>query len=148
MLLNRQKFWPRSRGAKPVKSSSVHEWLLDGVRAGFTRANAQRLLQLEHPHFPIAGFPSPRHVTNRFHYLLCNRIVHREFYLGLGHKVDPVFSAAIAFHSPKLSSVSLYFGDGNALNADVRHRLPNLVHLEGLDDGSDQLHALIPAFTR
>jgi hypothetical protein len=41
----------------------------------------------------------------------------------------------------------LYFGYRDALNADICHRLPDLVHLEGFDDGGDQLHALIRAFT-
>jgi hypothetical protein len=47
-----------------------------------------------------------------------------------------------------LPSVSLYLSNGDPLNADVRHRLPNLVQLEGLDDGGDQLHAFVPAFIR
>jgi hypothetical protein len=41
----------------------------------------------------------------------------------------------------------MYFGYRNALNAYVCNRLPDLVQLEGFDDGGDQLHAFIPAFT-
>src|SRR5271155_1739101 len=48
MLLKRQKCWPRSIAAeaseilvKFYKSAvRIHEWLLDGVRAGFTGSNA------------------------------------------------------------------------------------------------------------
>jgi len=41
----------------------------------------------------------------------------------------------------------MYLGYRDALNADVRNRLPDIVQLEGFDDGGDQLHAFIPAFT-
>src|ERR1700683_1984636 len=41
----------------------------------------------------------------------------------------------------------MHFCDGHSLDADVCNRLPNLVQLEGFDDGGDQLHAFIPAFT-
>src|SRR3984957_5083476 len=48
MLLKLQKFWPRSIAAEASEilvkfyNSAVHnhEWLLDGIRAGFTRSNA------------------------------------------------------------------------------------------------------------
>jgi hypothetical protein len=41
----------------------------------------------------------------------------------------------------------MHLGDRDSLNADVCHRLPNFVNLEWLDDGGDQLHAFVPAFT-
>jgi hypothetical protein len=47
-----------------------------------------------------------------------------------------------------LAAVPVDFRDCNALNANVRHGLADFVQLEGLDDGGDQLHAFIPAFTR
>src|SRR6202047_1021857 len=40
----------------------AHKALLNGVRTGFTRADAQRLLQIQYPHIPVAGFPGPSHV--------------------------------------------------------------------------------------
>ena len=43
-------------------------------------------------------------------------------------------------------AVALYFGYRDALNADICHRLPDLVQLERFDDGGDQLHAFVPAF--
>src|ERR1700733_9694090 len=120
---------------------------LDGVRAGLARANAKRLPQIEYPDLPIAGFPPPGHIANRLHHLFRYRIVHCELNLGLGQKVDPVFRAAVKLCMSVLPPVTMHFGDRHPLSADIRHRLPNFVQLERLDDGGDQLHAFIPAFT-
>jgi hypothetical protein len=63
-------------------------------------------------------------------------------------KIDAVFSASVDLGVAMLPAVPLNFCDGDALNADIRYRLSNLVQLERFDDGGDQLHAFIPAFTR
>ena len=82
--------WPRSIAGEALLADHhrlnvpAHKTLLYGIRTGFTRADAQRLLQIEYPHFSVAGFPGPSHVANRLHHLLRNRIVYRQFDLGLG----------------------------------------------------------------
>src|SRR3981081_3597617 len=85
--------WPRSIAGEALLAKNprfewpAHKKLLNGIRTGFTRADAQRLLQVEDPDLSVAGFPGPRHVTNRLHYLLCNRIVYCQLDLGLRDKV-------------------------------------------------------------
>src|SRR5882757_143718 len=89
----------------------------------------------------------PGYIANRFHHLLGDRIIYRQLDLCLGHKIDAVLRASINLHVSGLASVPVYFGYRDALNADVCNRLPDLIQLEGFDDGGDQLHAFIPAFT-
>src|ERR1700722_20524279 len=58
MLLKRQKFWPRSVAGEAseilaqCQRFAIHfnAYLLDGIRAGFAGAHAQRLFQLAYPH--------------------------------------------------------------------------------------------------
>ena len=82
--------WPRSIAGEALLANNhrfdvhAHKMLLNGIRTGFTRADAQRLLQVKYPDLSVSGFPGPRHVTNRLHHLLRNRIVYRQFDLGLG----------------------------------------------------------------
>jgi hypothetical protein len=119
----------------------------NGVRAGFTGPHPQRLFQFEYPYFSIPGVARPCDVANGLHYLFRDRIVHRNLDLCLGQKVDAGFGTAINLLVPGLAPVTMYFGDRDALNADISNRLPDLVQLEGFDDGGDQLHAFVPAFT-
>jgi hypothetical protein len=37
--------------------------------------------------------------------------------------------------------------DRNPLNSNIRNGLSNFIQLERLDDGGDQLHAFIPAYS-
>src|ERR1017187_8133543 len=119
---------------------------LNGLRPGLAGAHAQRLFKLKHPDFAIACFPHSSHVTNSFDHLFGNRVIDRQFYFRPRQRVDLDRSPAIPFRVPALLPVSINFCNGYTLDADIRHRLPHFVQLEGPDDCGDQLHAFMPAF--
>src|ERR1700723_1656233 len=138
MLLNRYSLAvTRSRG-RPGSN---------GVRSGFTGPHPQRLFQFEYPHFSIPGIAGPGDIANRLHHLLRDRIVYRQLHFGLGQEIDARLSSSIDLRVPTLAAIPMHFGYRDALNADVRNRLPDIVQLERLNDGGDQLHAFVLAFT-
>src|ERR1700730_17847306 len=52
----------RFLGINDVFGVHAHKAIVNGVRTGFARAGAEGLLQIQYPHFPVAGFPGPSHV--------------------------------------------------------------------------------------
>src|SRR6202171_6790480 len=70
----------------------------------------------------------------------------RDLDLQLRQKVHGVFSAAINFRVPLLSSVAFDLGNGQSVNADAGEGVSHLLQLERLDNGHDDLHvAPVPA---
>jgi hypothetical protein len=57
-----------------------------------------------------------------------------------GKKIDDVFGAAIELGVSLLPTEAFHFRDGNALDANRRERLADLVELEWLDDGGNEFH--------
>ena len=68
----------------------------------------------------------------------------RGFDLHFRQEVDDVFRAAIELRVALLAAETLDLGDGDALHADPRQGLADLVELERLDDGGDKLHGDLP----
>ena len=58
----------------------------------------------------------------------------------LRQEVHRVFGAAIDFGVALLPAVAFDLGDGHALDADAEQGVADLLELERLDDGNDQLH--------
>jgi len=72
---------------------------------------------------------------------LLNQIVRDgELDLGLGQEVDDILGAAIELGVAALTAEALDLGHRDALYADVRDGLADIIELEGLDDCCDQLH--------
>ena len=63
--------------------------------------------------------------------------------LDLGQEVDDVLGAAIELGVALLPAEALDLGDGDALHADRRQGLADLVELERLDDGGNQFHDVL-----
>ncbi len=59
------------------------------------------------------------------------------FNLDLWQEVYGVFGATVDLGVTLLAAVTFDFGDGHALNAKVGQGLPDLLQLEGFDDGCD-----------
>ena len=55
-----------------------------------------------------------------------------------------VFGAAVDFRVALLTSVTLDLGDGHSVHANRSQSVADLVELERLDDGHDDLHGFLP----
>jgi hypothetical protein len=159
MLLNRQKFLPRSNAGEASDVLVVQTFLFENihdhaytpylncVRACLACSDAQRLLEFEDPDFAVAGLSGSGHVTNRLHHLFCDRIVDCQLDFRLGQKFDAVLGAPINLCVPMLASVAMNFGNRQALDPNVSDRLPYFINFKGLYHCGDELHAFIPACT-
>jgi hypothetical protein len=78
--------------------------------------------------------------------------VGRHCYLdtNLGQEIHDVFGAPVDFGMAFLPPVAHDLGDGHSGNADRRQGLPDIVQLERLYDGDDELHGrrLLPGPSR
>src|SRR5262249_8461255 len=113
---------------------------LNGVRSGLPGADSLGLLEVEHPDLAVARLSGTGHVAERFQDLFRDRVVHGHFYLRLRQEIVAILRAAVDLGVAMLSSKTLYLGDRDPLNAEVRHRDPDLIQLERLDEGGDELH--------
>ena len=66
------------------------------------------------------------------------------FDLDFRDKVHHIFSTAVDFFMPFLTSVPFNFRDGHTLDADFVQRFFNIIQFKGLDDGFDLFHSLTP----
>src|SRR5580658_3137232 len=96
-----------------------------GRRTGLPGSDTDGLLELADEYAAIAAAARSRDIGDRFEHRLHDRVVHGNFHLGPG---------------PELSLVD--FGDRDALDAQLRYRLPQLVQLERPHDRGDHFHDL------
>ena len=89
-------------------------------------------------------FPSPIlpvcAARNRLHDLFGEAVRDGDLDLDLRKEADVVFRAPVYFRLTLLPAEALHLRDGEALHAERRERLSDVVQLEGLDDGYNQLH--------
>src|SRR5262249_51227116 len=70
-----------------------------------------------------------------------------DFDLDLWQEVHGVFGAAIDFSVALLTAVSLDLGDGQPVHASRSQGIADLIELERLDNGHDDFHGSIPAWS-
>src|SRR5206468_239633 len=101
----------------------------------------------EDEYLAVADLPGIGGLFDRFDHAVEEVIAYRGFHLYFRQEINDVFGAAIELGVPLLPPESLDLRDGDALHADGREGLADLVELERLDDGGYQFHD-VPSLLR
>src|SRR5207244_1589548 len=110
-------------------------------RIGFAGADADNLLKIEHEDLAVADLAGVRRFLDRLDCLLEHLRLDGRLDLHLGQEVDDVLRAAVELGVSFLPTEALHLRHGDALHADRRQGLADLVELEGLDDCGYEFHA-------
>src|SRR5690606_38099323 len=94
--------------------------LLNGVRAGLTRADTNDLIEGADEDLAVTNLAGVCGLADGIHHLLHHGIVERQLNLHLGQKVHHVFGAAIQLRVTLLSAKAFYFRDCHTLHANFR----------------------------
>jgi FkbM family methyltransferase len=112
----------------------------DGGFVLLAGANSNNLLDRGDEDLAVADFPG----AGRFGYRLDTRLRllfgNNDLDLYFGKKIHHVFGAAIELRVALLPAKAFDFGRGHSGNADLGQRFPDIVQLEGFDDGFNLLH--------
>src|SRR5262245_23303819 len=111
---------------------------------GFTRADAERMVDWRDEDFSIADLAGFGGLDDRFDGLVDLRRRNDDLDLDLREEAHGVFGTAVNLGVTFLAPVAFDFGDRHALQPDVGQRLADLLELEGLDDGCDEFHSRTP----
>src|SRR5208282_6353139 len=114
--------------------------LLKGRGIELAGADADRMVEAEHEDLAIADLAGFRRGTDRIDDFV--HLIGRagNFQLDLREEAHGIFGAAIDFGVALLPPIALHLGDGQPLNANLSEGVADVVELEGLDDGHDDLH--------
>src|SRR5579862_77631 len=115
-------------------------FFLDGIRASFTRTDADDILDRNDEDFSVTDAPGLRRLGNRLDDRGDRLVFRDDFKLHLGQEIDDVLGAAVQLCVSLLPTKPFDFTDRDALDADVAQTLLDLVELERLDDGFDLFH--------
>jgi hypothetical protein len=110
-------------------------------RVRFARAYTHDADDVGDEDFAVPNLPRLRCAHDRFHHLIDQLILDRNFDAGLWNEVHDIFRPAIQLGMPTLPAETLDLGDRHARDPDFGERGTHVVQLEGLYDGSDQFHS-------
>src|SRR5206468_3347416 len=114
------------------------------VGVGFARADAHGVLDREHEDLAVADLSGLGRIDDRVNRLVDEVGGDGHLDLDLRQEAHRVFGASVDFGVTFLTSVTLHFGDGQALDADAGQRFADLVELERLYDCHHDLHTASP----
>src|SRR3954468_13372658 len=113
---------------------------LQCVVVGLTGADAHGAIEVVDKDFAVADLAGLGGVTDRGHDLVFDAILDTDLDLELGQEVHGVLGAAINLGMALLAAETFHLGHGHAVDAERGERVANLVELERLDDGDNELH--------
>ena len=101
--------------------------------------DADHLGEIEHENLAVAALPGARHVADRLHHGLEDRVVDRDLDPGARSGIERVLGTAVVLALDVLPETE-HFGHGEPLQAEIGDRTAHVIELERPDDGRDQLH--------
>src|SRR5215211_366932 len=139
------------QAVSPVSSLSFivyFPWIVDWLKsagsqrlgAGLAGTDADRLLDRGDEDLAVADLAGAGGLADRLDRALDQGIVDHHLDLHLGQEAHGVLSAAIDLGLAFLAAEALHFADGQALDAERRQRIADVVQLERLEDGHDHFH--------
>src|SRR5215831_5734586 len=150
-LANAARMNPKARAMSPARESllnvifillsvDIGRWALERGSIGFAGADAHRLVDAQHEDLSVADLAGFGRRGDGLDHLV--DVVGRDcdFDLQLGQETHGILSAAIDLGVTLLTSVSFDLRDGHPVHADPGQGVADLVELEWLDDGHDDLH--------
>src|ERR1700733_4559863 len=111
---------------------------------GLAGANSYGAFDVEHEYLAVADFTRVCRLGDRLDHLVAEFGWYHDLDLHLRQEIHMIFCATVDLSLSLLSAKSLHFRDRETLYAEWRKCLADIVKLEGLDDGHDQLHVAAP----
>ena len=140
--------WAKQKPGRigPSGLEGLHRLLNESerFRVAFAGTDAIGLLDLGDEHLAVTDLAGAGGGLDGFHHAVDQIVVDGDLDLHLGQEVHHVFGTTVDFGLSLLAAEALDFAHGQTLDAQGRQGLANLVELEGLDDGHDQLHLGVP----
>src|SRR4029453_6886700 len=110
------------------------------VASHLAGADAQRLLDAQHPDLAVADRAGAGTVDDRLEHVLDRAALGQDLAPRLGQQLDLVLGAAVDLGVAALAAEAAGVGHGQALDADALPRRLPLFQFERVDDRHDQLH--------
>src|SRR5687767_10327650 len=124
----------------------AHE--LERVVPALTGADAHDLVDRGHPHLPVADLPRGGGLDHGVHHAGGVELADDHLDADLRHEVHLVLRPAVDLGVSPLAAEALDLADGQTGDADQLEGVLDVVQLERLDDGGDELHAPTPSVLR
>jgi hypothetical protein len=110
--------------------------------ARFTGPDPYHLPQVSHEDLAIANLVGVRCLSDRLNGRLNPVVIKGNLYFYLGQKIDDVFSTPIELGMALLPPEALDFGYRQALNANLRNGIPDIIELERFDYCCDEFQRI------
>src|SRR5579884_3510600 len=133
------------RGASAPPSGGWSGARSEGVATSLAGADAGHLLHGQDPDLAVPDLAGGGGADDGIHDLTDHRVVDQDLDPQLRHEVDRVLGTPVDLGVAPLPAEPLGLGQGHPLHARGGEGLFDLVELERLDDGHDQLHCAPPA---
>src|SRR6056297_2185499 len=117
---------------------------LERLLVGLAGADPDRLCELVDENLAVTDLAGTGRVDDGLDDALQRVVGHRQLEFHLGQEIHHVFGASIEFSVTLLAPETLDLGHSNALHADLRKRLADVVQLERLDDRRNHFHFASP----
>lgn len=114
--------------------------LLHGIRAAFTGADAQGIVNRNNENLAVANATGVRRVADGLDSPVNEIVIGHELDFHLGQEINDVLCPAVEFRVALLVTESLDLRHGQALQSGLVQGLLDLVELERLDHRLDFLH--------
>src|ERR1051326_428161 len=101
------------------------------------------MLEVEHENLAVADLPGLGGGRDRLDHLVGAVGRNRHLDLHLGQESHGIFGAAVDLGMAALATVALDLGHGEPGDAEIGDGVADLVELERLDDGDDELHGCL-----
>jgi hypothetical protein len=112
-----------------------------GVGPLVAGADAHDAVDVGDPDLAVADLAGGGRLHDRVDHEVDATVVDDDLELDLRHEVDLVLGTSVGLGVPALTAEAAHLTHGHAGDAGGFERVLDLVELEGLDDGGDQLHA-------
>jgi len=112
----------------------------NGTLAGFFGSDSDGVVDGQKKNFSVPDFSGLGGFGNGLHCFLYEIISHHHLKFDFGKKVHSVFTSAVNFCVPFLSSEAFDLGNRHPFDSDFRERFFDILHFEGFDNGFDFLH--------
>src|SRR5918994_2968262 len=138
----------RTKDPLPPAGSCRGPGQLERVVAALAGADPDDLVDRRHPHLPVADLPRGGGLDDRVDHTGGVELADDDLDADLRDEVDLVLRTAVDLGVAPLAAEALDLADGQTGDADQLQGVLDVVELERLDDGGDELHARVLSVLR
>src|SRR3954452_12202548 len=141
--------WRGGPTPRPTAQRGTHDTPeLERVVTALTGSYADDLVDRRHPHLAVTDLPGRGGLDDRVDHAGGVELTDDDLDADLRHEVHLVFRPAVDLGVAPLPAEALDLADRQPRDPDQLERVLDVVELERLDDGGDELHARTPSVFR